>query len=628
VVGVVNPRAIFTSLVLTRRFAALLLSSPTLIARSSNADMATPPLPKQVGAGKFYLAAFDLVVTVPTQEQAEAVECGLLSLVQYRGNPLAEFNVAMGRPADDTFATFDPQAPPCDCMVAMATRLQLYASVMAGERHADSARLLELAASRPELELWETKFINATAAFIRLDYESATEQCLKALEATPHDAFSARLLLITSYFGEDLEGLCDGFSAIATDYMRAIDEQEELRTQGVALEREHALHLALPSLLAWAAFGYEESRRCLRTAEDYARRAVALTQENNRKYFPSGRPADDVPVRRGALAATSDDVGFTCVFGVHVVCHCFETRNDPRGGLAYLTDEVDERMWQPAVHLAGHLWWHVALFQLEAGEIELAMLTFSDQLGAPPTADPFALSDSASLVLRVWLWSQYFRLAPQDGTDKWNRVTLTPELETRVAQAISTLNEQWQTYSNDVTASYPFFDVHKQFVHAAAAWIVKSGDCFAFRPWPVKVPFLTTGLDSASSADIMSIPTGRARRDALVLGMREGSQLVQAAAVAPLPHIARLHFSAGISRWLRLVDDLSAKKPSSLVTRIHRTALPMGGSIAQQRLVSTSLMLMWLLSDRRNEAAVAVKGTRLLTGRSTFMTAVVLSSGL
>ena len=574
-----------------------------------SAAAAPVPLPSQVEESKYYLPACDLVATVASQAQAEALEQGLLALLQYRGNPVGGFNAATGLP-ESSGDLFDFAH---HCPIAAATRLQLFASVALGDPASDPDALMAASAAA-QLEPWESAYVAAAAAFLRHDLEGCVALCRANMQQTPRDVFSARLLLIAAYFGEDLESICDVFGAITAEYEAAIAAQAGCSTV------KHALHLALPSLMAWAAFGLEETRRDVARAEELARAAIALTQQLNDAYFPSGSPGTDMPERAGAMASVSNTNGFLCVFGVHAVCHCFETRGDPRGGLAFLK-AVDGALWKPSEHLAGHVWWHYALFELEGGDVAGSLQTFGQRLGDPVVGDPFALSDSAALVLRVWQWSSWFKAASTTGiaaeAAPWG--VLSPDDERATVAAIQMLDERWKVHGADKLADFPFFMAHKQLVHAAASTVV-SDDRFASWPTGVPCPKLHAPRDVALVTD------GAARRHSLNDHLCAGATALQAAASAA-PGPARLSaVSDSLSAWLGAVAALAPAKPCSASTRVVKAAAPMGGSVAQQSLLSLPLLLLWLLSDDRAAALLALRALALQQPKNPLIQAILVTT--
>ncbi|MEE9417534.1 MAG: tetratricopeptide repeat protein [Acidimicrobiales bacterium] len=107
---------------------------------------------------------------------------------------------------------------------------------------------------------------------------------------------------------------------------------------------------------------------------------------------------------RQALAIDPQDT-----WALHSLAHVYESENRYADALALLEgDDVD---WHQAELLSTHVWWHLALRYLEAGEHDRALDVFDQEVDAATT--PFRLSDLTSLLWRL-------NLERCDVGDRWD----------------------------------------------------------------------------------------------------------------------------------------------------------------------------------------------------------------
>ena len=147
------------------------------------------------------------------------------------------------------------------------------------------------------------------------------------------------------------------------------------------------------------AFGLEETGDYLQ-AEEQGREAVALNQQDG--------------------------------WAVHAVTHVMEMQGRSAEGAQYLAGNADG--WAPNSMFAFHIWWHKALFHLEANDAASALQIYDQHISAAGFTQALELLDGSSLLWRLAL------LGHEVGA-RW-----------------SELAEKWQTRSDD--AYYAFNDVN------------------------------------------------------------------------------------------------------------------------------------------------------------------------
>lgn len=154
------------------------------------------------------------------------------------------------------------------------------------------------------------------------------------------------------------------------------------------------------SLLGMAAFGFEECGDFVR-AEDLGREAVALD------------PRDG--------------------WAVHAVAHVNEMRGDLDRGIPWLSDNAVH--WAPESGFAFHNWWHLALLQLDRGDVPAVLKLYDESIRPNPSADIILeWLDASALLWRLKL----------EGVDTGNR--------------FQSLAQCWERAATDTI--YAFNDLH------------------------------------------------------------------------------------------------------------------------------------------------------------------------
>ncbi len=85
----------------------------------------------------------------------------------------------------------------------------------------------------------------------------------------------------------------------------------------------------------------------------------------------------------------------------HAVAHVMEMQNRLRDGVAWMTREPE--MWSTGSSFAIHLWWHLALFHLEAGETDEVLALFDGPIYGKPSAVVLDMIDASALLWRLEL---------------------------------------------------------------------------------------------------------------------------------------------------------------------------------------------------------------------------------
>ncbi len=127
-------------------------------------------------------------------------------------------------------------------------------------------------------------------------------------------------------------------------------------------------------------------------------------------------------------------------WAVHAVTHVLEMQGRAEEGAAFLADGANE--WAPNSTFAFHLWWHQALFHLDADDAPAALQLFDEKISAAGFGQALELLDGSSLLWRL-------SLLGHDVGDRWDDVA-----------------EKWQTRIDD--AHYAFNDVNAMMAFVGA----------------------------------------------------------------------------------------------------------------------------------------------------------------
>jgi tetratricopeptide (TPR) repeat protein len=135
-----------------------------------------------------------------------------------------------------------------------------------------------------------------------------------------------------------------------------------------------------------------------------------------------------------AVAAHPDDV-----WSVHAVAHVHEMRGDVERGIRFMAERIDD--WSDGNLFTVHLWWHYALYLLEAGQVDEVLEIYDQRVHhAESDGVPLEMLDASALLWRL-------RLA---GIDTGDRFTALAAAWERIAQA-----DPWYVF-NDAHAAMAF----------------------------------------------------------------------------------------------------------------------------------------------------------------------------
>lgn len=143
--------------------------------------------------------------------------------------------------------------------------------------------------------------------------------------------------------------------------------------------------------------------------------------EENGDYFKAEE------MGRRSLALRPDNP-----YAVHAVGHVMEMNGRQSGGIRFMADY--EKDWGTS-HFANHLWWHTALYHLDAGGIDEVISIYDNHLcSSDQVGDKYEELDASALLWRL-------KLLDVDTGDRWKR-----------------LADRWEPSAQDTL--YAFNDVH------------------------------------------------------------------------------------------------------------------------------------------------------------------------
>lgn len=110
-------------------------------------------------------------------------------------------------------------------------------------------------------------------------------------------------------------------------------------------------------------------------------------------------------------------------WALHCLAHVYESQNRHSEALALL--DAKKRHWSEQNLLNAHIWWHLALRQIEVGDFDAALQVFDTNLADVPASNRFRLTDGTSLLWRLELEGVNVGARWRGLADKWaNEATL------------------------------------------------------------------------------------------------------------------------------------------------------------------------------------------------------------
>ena len=111
----------------------------------------------------------------------------------------------------------------------------------------------------------------------------------------------------------------------------------------------------------------------------------------------TGHYGEALAAGRAAVAANPDDV-----WAIHAVVHTYEMQGRIDEGIAFLRS--DETRWESGNLFTVHNWWHLALYELEAGRPERALAIYDAEVHhAGSLGVPIEMIDASALLWRLRL---------------------------------------------------------------------------------------------------------------------------------------------------------------------------------------------------------------------------------
>ena len=223
----------------------------------------------------------------------------------------------------------------------------------------------------------ERMHISAVRAWLDGDWERAVERWGRASIAYPRDLLALQFAHVGDFFLGHSHMLRDRVARVLPHWSRSVPG-----------------HGFVEGMYA---FGLEEAGD-YEQAEARGREAVALNKQDG--------------------------------WAVHAVAHVLEMQGRAAEGADFLATAADG--WAPNSTLAFHLWWHMALFHLDANDAPSVLKLFDEKISAAGFGQALELLDGSSLLWRL-------SLLGHDVGDRWNG--LAEKWETRIDDAYYAFND-------------------------------------------------------------------------------------------------------------------------------------------------------------------------------------------
>ena len=248
--------------------------------------------------------------------------------------------------------------------------------------------LVEIRRIDPEINQREAHYIRGLEYWIIGDWD-AMRLCLdKVLRDYPHDLFALQLCHLTDFYYGDAQKLCDRVANVL--------EEWSPNDSGFSL------------VLGMYAFGLEEQGQ-YRRSEKIAQHALEVNP-------------------------------FDC-WARHALVHVMEMESRYQEGISLL--EESKPYWSDSDNVfAGHLWWHMALFYIDVGELDSAVAVYDNEIMPRLSLFQTKLVDGASLLWRL-------SLSGVNILDRWTGIV------------------EWYDKSNE-QGFYAFNDMHAMLAYVGA----------------------------------------------------------------------------------------------------------------------------------------------------------------
>jgi tetratricopeptide (TPR) repeat protein len=230
----------------------------------------------------------------------------------------------------------------------------------AGRSEGVQAALKAAKANESKPSPWERAHIAAFEAWANDQIRRAVGIWEEILIDHPRDIWALRFAHDTYFFLGDAGNLRDSIARVLPEW----PEEDEFHGY----------------ILGMHAFGLEEVGD-FRSAEVKGRRAV----ERN--------PGD--------------------TWAIHAVAHVLEMEGRTIEGIGWYNDL--KAHWTPAVGLAVHQWWHLALYLIERGRLDEALALYDNEIRAAKSGAILDLVDAAALLWRL-------KLAGVDVGERWREL--------------------------------------------------------------------------------------------------------------------------------------------------------------------------------------------------------------
>ena len=224
-----------------------------------------------------------------------------------------------------------------------------------------------------------------------------------------------------AWLGGDLEGAVEHWEAVLIDYPRDL----------LALMSAHMTDFYLGDSVQLR----DRAARVLRSWDEVTPGYGYVLGLYSFGLEESGDYGKSEEVGRHAVEINPNDV-----YAIHAVAHVMEMQSRQRDGIEWMTSRQPD--WVPANGFRIHLWWHLALYHLDLGEVARVLDIYDDGMRNKNSEISLEELDAVALLWRLTL------LGVEVG-DRWND-----------------LADKWQPHAEDTL--YAFNDMHAMMAFAAS----------------------------------------------------------------------------------------------------------------------------------------------------------------